>query len=274
MPGDEPRFARISNEFCRNPDVTPRAARVFIFLRSHRDGWSLTAASIAKQLGMGRNTVGRALNDLEDLGYLRRVWERDERARFTELVYLVFEEPVPDGWEPEDGQSGTPESEEVEPLHQNGVSAGGSHCTKNGQPKSGQQQNGAHKKTNSLRTLEKKKTIPPNPPEGGSAVAPRRAYRLPEGWEPPRPVIDTMLAEHPWLTEQDLWRMHLRFTDYWRGVGGQRGRKLDWDATWRNWVRRDAERSAPRGRQPSSVDMKMAGYADAAEAVLRREGLA
>jgi hypothetical protein len=27
------------------------------------------------------------------------------------------------------------------------------------------------------------------------------------------------------------------FRDYWIAVAGQRGVKLDWDATWRNWVR-------------------------------------
>jgi hypothetical protein len=28
------------------------------------------------------------------------------------------------------------------------------------------------------------------------------------------------------------------FRDYWASVAGQKGRKADWDATWRNWSRR------------------------------------
>ena len=28
-----------------------------------------------------------------------------------------------------------------------------------------------------------------------------------------------------------------QFKDYWAGIGGQKGAKLDWFATWRNWVR-------------------------------------
>jgi len=27
------------------------------------------------------------------------------------------------------------------------------------------------------------------------------------------------------------------FRDYWIAQGGAKGRKADWDATWRNWVR-------------------------------------
>lgn len=34
-----------------------------------------------------------------------------------------------------------------------------------------------------------------------------------------------------------------RFVDYWRGRSGAAGRKSDWLATWRNWVRSDAERT-------------------------------
>ncbi|MDA8440465.1 MAG: hypothetical protein M0Z51_16625 [Propionibacterium sp.] len=36
-----------------------------------------------------------------------------------------------------------------------------------------------------------------------------------------------------------------KFIDYWRAVSGQRGIKLDWISTWRNWVRSDAEKNTP-----------------------------
>ena len=32
-----------------------------------------------------------------------------------------------------------------------------------------------------------------------------------------------------------------RFRDYWLGISGKAGVKLDWQATWRNWVRRSLE---------------------------------
>jgi hypothetical protein len=38
-----------------------------------------------------------------------------------------------------------------------------------------------------------------------------------------------------------------KFRDYWRAKPGAGGRKLDWDATWRNWCR-NAEDRAPQRR--------------------------
>lgn len=35
----------------------------------------------------------------------------------------------------------------------------------------------------------------------------------------------------------DLAAATEEFVDYWKGVPGQRGRKTDWEATWRNRMR-------------------------------------
>ena len=59
-----------------------------------------------------------------------------------------------------------------------------------------------------------------------------RGSRLPPDWFP---------KEH--LDEQ---RELEKFKDYWVAQPGQKGVKTDWDATWRNWVRRAAERAPAR----------------------------
>ena len=41
---------------------------------------------------------------------------------------------------------------------------------------------------------------------------------------------------------------HAQFCDYWRAKPGKEGRKLDWVATWRRWMRTAEERSKPRTR--------------------------
>lgn len=38
-----------------------------------------------------------------------------------------------------------------------------------------------------------------------------------------------------------------KFCDYWRAIGGQKARKIDWEATWRNWCRTEADRQ-PGGK--------------------------
>jgi hypothetical protein len=49
--------------------------------------------------------------------------------------------------------------------------------------------------------------------------------------------------ERPDLTPEKTFAA---FGDYWRGTPGAKGRKLDWTATWRNWVRN--EKRAPQSR--------------------------
>jgi hypothetical protein len=45
-----------------------------------------------------------------------------------------------------------------------------------------------------------------------------------------------------------------KFTDYWRSIPGAKGRKTDWVATWRNWMRKAAESQAQiPGQRPAST---------------------
>jgi hypothetical protein len=43
------------------------------------------------------------------------------------------------------------------------------------------------------------------------------------------------------------------FRDYWIAQPGQRGVKLDWDATWRNWIRRS---SPAKPGKPKERDLR------------------
>ena len=51
---------------------------------------------------------------------------------------------------------------------------------------------------------------------------------LPKEWE------EFCKKERPDLKPDFIWN---QFRDYWIAQGGQKGAKLDWLATWRNWVR-------------------------------------
>ncbi len=44
-------------------------------------------------------------------------------------------------------------------------------------------------------------------------------------------------------------REFAKFADYWRSASGAKARKLDWDATWRNWCREAADRGSRSGRR-------------------------
>ena len=61
-----------------------------------------------------------------------------------------------------------------------------------------------------------------------------RGSRLPANWKPNSELAEWSKAERPDL---DLRKVFAEFTDYWNSVAGSKGVKLDWNATWRNWVR-------------------------------------
>lgn len=72
------------------------------------------------------------------------------------------------------------------------------------------------------------------------------ATRLPADWKPSNEEIEFCRIERPDLNVNEVKK---RFVDYWVAIGGAKGRKLDWAATWRNWVRN--ERNVPTQKQNS-----------------------
>ena len=67
--------------------------------------------------------------------------------------------------------------------------------------------------------------------------------RLPADWKPNLADIDYCKTERPDLLPS---RVASNFYDYWIAIPGAKGRKLDWSATWRGWVRKESAASAGR----------------------------
>ena len=51
--------------------------------------------------------------------------------------------------------------------------------------------------------------------------------------------VNWAILERPELTAAKVHSIYEQFYDYWKAQPGSKGIKLDWFATWRNWVRRD-----------------------------------
>lgn len=69
--------------------------------------------------------------------------------------------------------------------------------------------------------------------------------RLPDDFTP-SPEMFAWFREH--CPHVDGKTEHAQFCDYWHAKPGKDGRKLDWAATWRRWMRTAEERSGPRTR--------------------------
>ena len=84
-------------------------------------------------------------------------------------------------------------------------------------------------------------------PEAGDdqpTEKPKRASRLPEDWTLPDDWLDWALTERPEFSEADMRKVGEGFRDYWCSAAGKGATKVDWLATWRNWVRKESAPSA------------------------------
>ena len=86
-----------------------------------------------------------------------------------------------------------------------------------------------------------------------------RGSRLPDDWEPSESVKDDLRSQYPNLK---LGEILLEFRDYWPSIPGQRGRRVDWDRTFRNRVREvsDKPRYQRNGEKLNAVDQKAMGW--------------
>lgn len=100
-----------------------------------------------------------------------------------------------------------------------------------------------------------------------------RGTRLPEDWHPSEEETAFCKAERPDLRPSEVAQ---RFYDYWIAIPGAKGRKLDWTATWRQWVRN--ERRAPISQSAQSdkfrvADLDHSSSRAAMEASMRQHGI-
>jgi len=105
------------------------------------------------------------------------------------------------------------------------------------------------------------------------AAGDRRGTRLADDFSVPKEWTDWAVAEQ--CPTHLLNRAVARFPDYWRSQPGARGVKLDWFATWRNWIRKameDDERQAANAGQAQKPthDDKARAARDAVGALFAR----
>ena len=120
----------------------------------------------------------------------------------------------------------------------------------------GNRKNGSQEvRANSEGTSQEVRLTPahPIPSQPIQENAPRkRGTRIPENF-----AIDDDMRK--WLADSNLTHLDaqaitVEFVDYWVGVAGVKGVKLDWVATWRNWIRRKAEESPRQSRGGGGYD--------------------
>jgi len=89
------RYTVISQTITQDSRLSIKERGMLLTLLSLPDNWNFSVTGLQKLLPDGQTAICSALNALENLGYLKRNRLKDERGRFYDVEWLVFEEPQP-----------------------------------------------------------------------------------------------------------------------------------------------------------------------------------
>ena len=88
----------------------------------------------------------------------------------------------------------------------------------------------------------------------------QRGSRLPDNWWPSHDLWNWAKAERP---ELDIQKTAEGFIDYWLSVSGLKGVKLDWDRTFKTWIR-----NQKANRQNKAENLKLTEHGERAVRVM------
>jgi len=227
-------FTIISNAWTRDAALPWEARGLLAWLAGHTESHNITEETIVNAGPAGVRAVRSMIKSLEDAGYLRR--DRTPILTGGSTVDYVLTDPG------ECRNSTLPRVLQQHPRADQGKQA------ENGEdpqvsPKVPQQ----HPRSSSENQKKNKETL-----SLGRAPRSATATRVPDDFIPTQQLRDWFAAERL-HTVIDARTEHEKFMDYWRAEPGARGRKLDWPATWRRWMRTAAERASRYGNRPVSA---------------------
>lgn len=202
---------------------------------------------LERETGLSRSTIKRQLSALEAAGWLIRTYPDPAAMRRGERVRYRLE--VPDGGSSVDPGVGS------EPGST--VNLGGVHS----EPRGG----------STVNPLIRSKSDQTDPKTSSRSSSEGRGTRIPDDFHATPEMIAWARANTPLVGAKETEA----FIDYWRAKPGAAGRKVDWIATWRNWMRRaqaDAERANGRASpRRSTTDDRVSAALALAERFERGE---
>lgn len=257
------RLSIIPSRAIADPDLTATQLRVLGAIGSFtgRDQSAYPKQStLAELLGIARETVNRAVKALAKAGYIEvKAQKRADGGQTANLYFVKLDPcdatitpPVTVGITPPVTPAITPNRT----IHINDTNS------------------------NELVSAQSADTQPERKVAKKTA---RRGSRISDNWGPtPK---DYAFATSKGLSPQEINDEADRFRNYWAAKSGRGSTKLDWEATWRNWVTSDfgpvvrKQRQAARAGGGSSVasaldrvahQLEFGSYADAGREELHR----
>ena len=169
-------YTVMSNHHLKDRTLTLKSKGLLSMMLSLPDEWNYTTRGLAAICREGVDSIGAALKELENHGYIRRTQLRDEKGKITDTEYVIYEMPQ---CEPP-SSPGTPLPGTAKPYTENpdmGIPDTAEPCTENPA-----QLNTNQTKTD-LSSTELSNPIPSNPPTpvgarmGTDRMGARECYR-------------------------------------------------------------------------------------------------
>ena len=83
----------MSNHHLRNAGLSLKSKGLLSMMLSLPDEWNYTTRGLAAICREGVDSIGAALKELENHGYIRRTQLRDEKGKITDTEYVIYEMP-------------------------------------------------------------------------------------------------------------------------------------------------------------------------------------
>ena len=87
-------FTVVSNAILMNNFMSMKATCLLLKMLGKPDNWDYTISGMKTFCKEGRDAIRSALQELEYFGYLERRKVRDARGRYTDIEYIIYEEPI------------------------------------------------------------------------------------------------------------------------------------------------------------------------------------
>lgn len=238
-----PQFGMTDPAILRDPDLSTTARLVYALLCCYAGGAGPREAypskrTLAKHVGCTKRTVIRALGELAERGVLRIERQQDAKGQWCSSRYWL-RDFQPGVVSQVSRGSDTDVTRVVSQVSQ-GVVTQMSHQNNTNSEQTNEQ-------TNEQAEADASGALPGLPEPQRRT----KGTRLNPDWQP-SPALVAWTREH--CPRVNVAGTVETFVDYWLAKPGQSGVKVDWDATWRNWARRDQERmgGARNGHTPVS----------------------
>lgn len=85
-------FVIIHKGFLKDPNLSAKAKGVMAYILSLPDDWKIHIDELSTHFKDGRDSIRKAIKELQEAGYIERVRIRDENGKFKGWEYLLYED--------------------------------------------------------------------------------------------------------------------------------------------------------------------------------------